>query len=373
MKYYLICGETSGDLHAANLVKGLKRNDQQATIRAWGGDLLTAEGVEVVKHIRDLSFMGLVEVLLHLKTIKRNFKFAYADISAFNPDVLILVDFPGFNLRLAKWAKKKGIKVFYYISPTVWAWHRSRVYQVRDYVDKMFVILPFEKDFYKQYGVEVDFEGHPILDALAPAIENFESKNEFCARHNLDNKPMIALLPGSRKQEVIKMLKIMTSVAEDFQDYHFVIAGMSFLPKELYAEALKIKNVRIIFDDTYALLKHVSAALVKSGTSTLETALFNVPEVVCYKTNALTFAIGKRLVNVKYVSLVNIILGKEVIKELLQNDLNYKNLKLELSKLLNPEYRERIYQEYKKFRNLIGDKGASDRVAAKMVQYLQQA
>ncbi len=372
MKYYLICGETSGDIHAANLVKGLKKYDNQAQIRAWGGDSLIAQDVEVVKHIRDLSFMGLVEVLLHLKTIKRNFKFAHADISAYNPDVLILVDFPGFNLRLAKWAKKKGIKVFYYISPTVWAWHRSRVYQVRDYVDKMFVILPFEKDFYKQYGIEVDFEGHPILDAIAPALEKNETKTDFCLRCQLDEKPIIAILPGSRKQELTKLLRIMTSVARVFKEYNFVVAGISSLPKELYDEASKIDNVSVVFDDTYALLKHAEAAIVKSGTSTLETALFNVPEVVCYKTNGLTFAIGKRLVKVKYVSLVNIILGKEAIKELLQNDLNYKNLKTELSKILHPEYRETVLEDYKKFRSLMGEKGASDRIAAKMVQYLQQ-
>jgi lipid-A-disaccharide synthase len=306
-----------------------------------------------------------------LKTIKRNFKFAYSDISAFNPDVLILVDFPGFNLRLAKWAKKKGIKVFYYISPTVWAWHQSRVYQVRDYVDKMFVILPFEKEFYKRFAIEVDYEGHPIIDALANALERIESKAEFCARHKLEEKQMIAILPGSRKQELRKILPIMTSVANDFKNYTFVVAGMSFLPKELYAEALKIPNVRVIYDDTYALLHHVDAAIVKSGTSTLETALFNIPQVVCYKTNALTFFIGKLLVKIKYVSLVNIILAKEAIKELLQNDLNYKNLKAELSKILNPEYRQTILDDYKKFRILLGEKGASDRIAAKMIHYLK--
>ncbi|MGQ9846071.1 MAG: lipid-A-disaccharide synthase [Bacteroidales bacterium] len=372
MKYYLICGETSGDIHAANLVKGLKRYDNQAQIRAWGGDSLIAQGVEVVKHIRDLSFMGLVEVLLNLKTIKRNFKFAYNDILAYSPDVLILVDFPGFNLRLAKWAKKKGIKVFYYISPTVWAWHQSRVSYVRDYVDKMFVILPFEKDFYKRFNIDVDYEGHPIMDALAPAMEKAESRAEFCARHQLDEKPMIAILPGSRKQELIKILKIMTSVAGDFKDYNFVVAGLSFLPKELYADALKTPNVRVIFDDTYALLHHVEAAIVKSGTATLETALFNVPQVVCYKTNRLTFAIGKRLVKVKYVSLVNLILEKESVKELLQDNLNYQNIKSELKKLLDPNYKEAILKDYEKLKKLIGEKGASDRVAAKMINYLKE-
>lgn len=372
MKYYLICGETSGDIHAANLVKGLKKYDNQAQVRAWGGDLLIAQGVEVVKHIRDLNFMGLVEVLLHLKTIRRNFKFAYNDILAYSPDVLILVDFPGFNLRLAKWAKKKGIKVFYYISPTVWAWHQSRVYQVRDYVDKMFVILPFEKDFYKRFAIDVDYEGHPIMDALTPALEKVETKSDFCARHQLDERPMIAILPGSREQELIKILKIMTSVAGDFKEYNFVVAGLSFLRKELYVEALKIPNVRVIFDDTYALLHHVEAAIVKSGTASLETALFNVPEVVCYKTNRLTFAIGKRLVKVKYVSLVNLILGKESVKELLQNDLNYQNIKAELIKLLNPDYRAGVLEDYKKLKKLIGEKGASERVAAKMIQYLKK-
>lgn len=371
MKYYLICGEKSGDIHAANLVKGLKKYDNQAQIRAWGGDLLIAQGVKVVKHIRELSFMGLIEVLLHIKTIIQNFKFAHSDIITYNPDVLILVDFPGFNLRIAKWAKKKGIKVFYYISPTIWAWHRSRMNIIRSYVDKMFVILPFEKDFYKSYSIDVDYEGHPITDALATALDKIENKSKFCARHQLEEKPIIAILPGSRKQEVIKLLRIMTSVANDFKEYNFVIGGVSILPKKLYNEATKIPNVHVIFDDTYTLLHHAEAAIVKSGTATLETALFNVPQVVCYKTNKLTFAVGKLLVKVKFVSLVNLILQKEAVKELLQNNLNYKNLKTELTKILNPEYRKNIFDDYKKLRKLIGEKGVSDKVAVKMIQYLK--
>jgi len=373
VKYYIICGETSGDIHAANLVKGLKKFDPSPHFRAWGGNSLIAQGVEVVKHIRDLSFMGLVEVLLHLKTIKRNFKFAYSDILNFNPDVLILVDFPGFNLRLAKWAKKKGIKVFYYISPTVWAWHQSRVYQVRDYVDKMFVILPFEKDFYKKFNINVDYEGHPILDILKPELNKTETFTDFCSRHQLNEKPIIALLPGSRKQELAKMLKIMTSIAADFDNYNFVIAGMSFLPEELYSFALTFPNVQIIYDDTYSLLKQATVAIVTSGTATLETALFKVPQIVCYKTNPLTFALGKRLVKVKYVSLVNLILGKEAVKELLQNELNQQNLKNELQKILEPSTRKTILENYNQLQQLIGKAGASERIAHKMLSYLKKS
>jgi len=371
VKYYIICGETSGDIHAANLVKGLKKYDPTAHIRAWGGDSLIAQKVEVVKHIRDLSFMGLVEVLLHLKTIRHNFKFAYSDILNFNPDVLILVDFPGFNLRLAKWAKKNGIKVFYYISPTVWAWHQSRVYQVRNYVDKMFVILPFEKNFYKKFNVDVDYEGHPILDILASELNKTETFTDFCNRHQLNEKPIIALLPGSRKQELAQMLKIMTSITADFKNYNFVIAGISFLPKDLYSFALTLPNVQIIYDDTYSLLKQAKAAIVTSGTATLETALFKVPQIVCYKTNPITFAIGKRLVKVKYISLVNLILGKEVVKELIQYEFNQQNLKNELQKILNPEEQNKIIENYHQLEQLIGTYGVSERIALKMLSYLK--
>jgi lipid-A-disaccharide synthase len=372
MKYYIIAGETSGDIHASNLIKGIRKYDANADIRGWGGEAMKKEGVDVVKHINELGFMGLVEVLLHLKTIRRNFKFAYDDIRSFNPDVLILVDFPGFNLRVAKFAFTHNLKVFYYISPTVWAWHTSRVYQVKKYVSKMFVILPFEKDFYKKYDIDVIYEGSPILDALGKTLEKTELFETFCEQNSLPPKPIVAILPGSRVQEISKMLPIMTEVASSFPEYSFVIAGMSFLPPSLYENFTKQNNVFIVFDKTYLLLHQAKAAIVASGTATLETALFNVPQVVCYKTNPITFSIGKRIVKIKYVSLVNLMLGKEAIHELLQNKLTVKNLKREVQLILDDAHREVIFSDYKRFSSLMGEKGASERVAKQMVKMLSE-
>lgn len=371
MKYYIITGEASGDLHASNLAKNLLKYDSHAEIRAWGGQALKNLQIPVVKELHELNFMGLIEVLKHLKTIKKNFLFAYKDIEQFNPDVLILVDFPGFNLRLAKWAKSKNIRVFYYISPTVWAWHKSRIKQIKNYVDKLFVILPFEKEFYKKHNITVDYEGHPILDALKDELHKEKNIEVFRNLYNLPNKPFIAILPGSREQEIKKLLPTMLSIAKSFPDYHFIVAGMSSLKKELYSGAKAINNVSIIYNQTYDILRHSHAAIVKSGTSTLETALFNVPQVVCYKTNALTFFIAKRIVNVKYISLVNLILDKEVVKELIQNDFNSNTLQKELSNILDTNNRKHIIKEYEHLKNILGTSGCSERIALKMIEYLK--
>jgi lipid-A-disaccharide synthase len=361
MKYYIIAGEASGDLHGSNLMKALKQKDPHAEFRFWGGDLMTAQGGTLVKHYRDLAFMGFLEVAMNLRTILNNIKFCKEDIKNNRPNVLILVDYPGFNLRIAKFAKELGIKVIYYISPQLWAWKEGRVEIIKKNVDEMMVILPFEEDFYKKHGVHSHFVGHPLLDAISTlqdiSVENFKAEN------NLNEKEIIALLPGSRKQEVEKMLEIMLSVRPYFKEYQFVIAGAPSLPREFYQSYVD-DNVHFVSNKTYDLLRCSKAALVTSGTATLETALLNIPEVVCYRGSKVSYAIAKRLVkNIKYISLVNLIMDREVVKELIQNDLNTKNLVEELKKLLEGEKRAQLLKDYELLREKLGGKGASENAA----------
>jgi len=361
MKYYIIAGEASGDLHGSNLIKALKQKDSHAEFRFWGGDLMAAQGGIMVKHYKDLAFMGFLEVAKNLRTILNNIKFCKEDIRNHRPDILILVDYPGFNLRIAKFAKELGIKVIYYISPQLWAWKEGRVEVIRKYVDEMMVILPFEEDFYKKHGVHSHFVGHPLLDAISDLkdinIENFKSENR------LNEKEIIALLPGSRKQEVEKMLDIMLSVRPYFKEYQFVIAGAPSLPKEFYQKYTD-ENVHFVSNRTYDLLRCSKAALVTSGTATLETALLNIPEVVCYRGSKISYAIAKRLVkNISYISLVNLIMDREVVKELIQNDLNTKNLVEELRKIIDGEKRIGILKEYELLRQKLGGSGASEKAA----------
>ena len=373
MKYYFIAGEASGDLHAANLIKELRFNDTNANIRAWGGDRMGREGAVLVKHYKDLAFMGFVEVLKNLRTIFHNLDFCKKDILAFKPDVLILVDYPGFNLRIAEWAHEKGIRVFYYISPQIWAWKQSRVKQIRRTVDKMFVILPFEKDFYKRFGVEVDFVGHPLLDAIAAeTVEDPFIAEEFITRNKLTDKPLIALLPGSRKQEITVMLHKMMSVIDSFPEYQFVIAGVDAVPEAFYQSVIDSRPVKLIFGQTHELLRSSVAALVTSGTATLETALLNVPEVVCYQGGYVSYLIARQLIKVKYISLVNLIMDRVVVKELIQDQLTTNNLKRELDLILkNHVERERIFSDYTELKHLLGDKGASKKAAQLIHEYLQ--
>ena len=328
MKYYIIAGEASGDLHGSNLMKALYKEDPSAEIRFWGGDLMQNVGGTLVKHYRELSFMGFIEVIFNLKTILNNIKICKKDIQEFQPDVLIFIDYPGFNMRIAKWAKELGMKTHYYISPQIWAWKENRITDIKRDVDKMYVILPFEKDFYeKKHHFPVEFVGHPLIDA----IKNRTIVDEIAFRkeHNLDEKPIIALLPGSRKQEITKMLSVMLSVVNDFPDYQFVIAGAPSQEYSFYAPFLKTKNSHFISNKTYDLLSVSSAALVTSGTATLETALFKVPEVVCYKGSWASYQIAKRIVTLKYISLVNLIMDKEVVTELIQDNCTSKNIKIE--------------------------------------------
>jgi len=365
MKYYIIAGEASGDLHASNLMKELKVLDTSARFRCWGGDLMLAQGAELVKHYRDLAFMGFTEVLMNLRTILKNIHVCKKDIIQHKPDVLILVDYPGFNLRVAEFAKANGIKVFYYISPQIWAWKQSRVHKIKRIVDKMFVILPFEKEFYKRFDMEVDFVGHPLLDAVA----NYSTQSNTLSVTS--EKPIIAILPGSRKQEIATMLPLMLAMKKQYSDYQFVIAGAPSQTKEYYQTFIAGADVKIVFNETYQLLQKSEAALVTSGTATLETALFNVPEVVCYKGGAISFAIAKQLVKVKYISLVNLIMDKEIVKELIQNELNEKNLKEELDKLLNPFPRNMMLTNFSELRAKLGGSGASKKTAELMMKYLK--
>lgn len=370
MKYYLIAGEASGDLHGANLIKALKQVDKNAHFRAWGGDLIAEAGATVVKHYRDLAFMGFIEVLFNLRTILRNISFCKKDIEAYEPDALILIDYPGFNLRIAKWAKKRGIKVLYYISPQIWAWKEGRIKSIKRDVDEMYVILPFEKDFYeKKHNFPVHFVGHPLIDAIHNRKQ--VDPTEFRNAHNLDDRPIIALLPGSRKQEISKMLKVMLSVVDYFEDYQFVIAGAPSQEASFYSEFIKHDQVYLLLNETYDLLSIANAALVTSGTATLETALFKVPQVVCYKGNQISYEIAKRIIKLKYISLVNLILDKPAVTELIQNEFNEENLRDELLTVLDPYKRATMFLDYYDLEIALGGKGASEKTAGLIYKQIQ--
>jgi lipid-A-disaccharide synthase len=361
MRYYLIAGEASGDLHGGNLIKELHKQDNGADVRCWGGDKMQAAGATLVKHYRELAFMGFVEVIKHLGTILNNIDLCKKDILAYKPDVLVLIDYPGFNMRIAEWAKKQGIKIVYYISPQVWAWKENRVKKIKRDVDKMLVILPFEVDFYKKWQYDVDYVGHPLIEVVA------HEKNDVPVR-KISDKPVIALLPGSRKQEIKIKLPVMLEMVQHFSQYQFVVAGAPSQPDSLYEELIGSANVLLIRNDTYNLLKQSAAALVTSGTATLETSLFGVPQVVCYKGNAVSFWLATKLVKVKYISLVNLIMDKPVVTELIQNDLNEEKLKQELALLLSDSARKQeLLQDYKMLWHKLGDSPASHLAAAAII------
>ena len=370
MKYYIIAGEASGDLHGANLMKALKEEDAKADFRFWGGDLMSEHGDELVKHYRDLAFMGFAEVIINLRTILGNISFCKNDILDHKPDVLILIDYPGFNLRIAEFAKQNNIKVFYYISPQIWAWKENRIKGIKKNVDKMFVILPFEKDFYKKHNYEVDFVGHPLIDAIA--TRNKVDEKSFRDEFNLDNRPIISVLPGSRKQEIKKSLPIMLGVKENFKDYQFIIAGAPSQDLEYYSQFIKDEQVKLISNRTYDLLQHSDAALVTSGTATLETALFRVPEIVCYKANLISYHIGKLLIKIDYISLVNLIMDSEVVTELIQDDFNTNKLTSELKNILKGEGPKKMLDDFDKLISILGGAGASKKTAQLMVKYLHE-
>jgi lipid-A-disaccharide synthase len=372
MKYYIIAGEASGDLHASNLIKSIKEIDLDSQFRCWGGDLMAKQGATIVKHYRDLAFMGFAEVIINLRTILNNIKFCKKDIADFSPDVVILVDYPGFNLRIAEFVKSLHIPVHYYICPQIWAWKQSRIKTIKKYVDKLYVILPFEQEFYAKHGVEVNFVGHPLMDEYSQKRESLVFK-DFVNKNSLENKPIIALLPGSRRQEIKKMLFLMSQMPAFFPDYQFVVAATPHIPLDFYRQNMKESNIKLLVNKTYPILENSVAAIVASGTATLETALFNVPQVVCYKGNSLSIFIGRMLIKVKFISLVNLIMDKEIVKELIQQDFNEINLKSNLSKILpGSSFRTYILDEYQKLKEKLGGEGASKRTAQKIVMYLKE-
>ena len=360
MKYYVIAGEASGDLHGSNLIKEMKLLDSDAAFRCWGGEKMQEAGATLVKHYRDLAFMGFVEVLKNLKTILRNLDLCKKDIETYKPDSLILIDYPGFNLRIAKWAKQQGLKVIYYISPQVWAWKEGRVKAIKRDVDKMLVILPFEKEFYKKWNYDVEYVGHPLVNV----IDSFSANEKLFA-----GKEVIALLPGSRKQEILKKLPIMLEASKNFPGYYFVIAKAPGIEEDFYNELLApYSNVSFVVNKTYQLLSESKAALVTSGTATLETALFGVPEVICYKGGNISYQIAKRLIKIKYICLVNLIMDKEVVKELIQDELTVANIITELNEILsNPQKQQQLKQDYTSLKNLLSKGGNASANAAKSI------
>jgi len=369
MKYYLIAGEASGDLHASNLMKALFKEDPHAEFRFWGGDLMQSIGGTLVKHYKDQDFMGFAEVVKNLRKIYKNIAFCKKDIASYKPHVVIFVDYSGFNLRIAKWVKAQGYITNYYISPQVWASRASRVKKIKRDIDAMYVILPFEEAFYKQYNYNVNFVGHPLIDAIAdrPQVD----EHYFRKEHNLNDKPIIALLPGSRRQEITKILSIMLSVVDDYPDYQFVIAGAPSQTYDFYKPFITTNNVSFISNKTYDLLSVSNAALVTSGTATLETALLKVPQVVCYKGSTISYQIAKRIITLKYISLVNLIMDTEVVTELIQNEFNTIRLKEELNKILDPYERTKFFISYYDLEKKLGGKGASEKTAKLMYTSLR--
>lgn len=359
MKLYIIAGEASGDLIGAQLIESLLRINPTLEIWAWGGALMEKAGAKIRKNYAELAFMGFLEVVKNLPAILKNFNFCKKDILEFNPDIVLFIDYPGFNLRMARWSRQKNFKTYYYVSPQVWAWNTKRVHEIKKNIDRLFCILPFEKDFYKKYNFNVDYVGHPLIDIID------EFKKLSIINYQLSaKKPVIAILPGSRKQEIEKMLPIMLSIVPNFPDYDFIVAAVNQQPQEMYEKILAqatVQNIKIIKNDTYNILSQATAAIVKSGTSTLETALFNVPEIVCYKSSNISYQIGKRVVRVPYISLVNLVVGKKIVEELIQSNFNTETLTVTLKKVL--ENSEKIKQDYEELRTALGGGGASERVA----------
>lgn len=372
MKYFIIAGEASGDLHASNLMKGLMNSDPQAEFRFIGGDLMKAHDPEgLYHHYSGMNYMGLFAVLANMGRLASILRRTKMEIRKFEPDAVILVDYAGFNLRIAKYASRYGMSVFYYISPKVWAWKKGRIKSLKKYVDRLFCIFPFEKEFFHDHGMDVEYHGNPLMDV----IEDFKKKkssDDFRGQHQLDERPVVALLAGSRKQELKQCLPVMTEVSKAFPTYQFIVAGAPSCDPELYRNDLAGTDVKLIFNATYDLLEHARAGVITSGTATLETALFHLPQVVIYKTGSLTYHIGKLFVNFRFFGLVNLIMGDELVKELLQKDL-VRRVNAELKELLdNEEYRQRILSGYKEISRLIGQAGASQRTANRMIELLSE-
>ncbi len=370
MKYYLIAGEASGDLHGANLMKSILKKDPEAAFRFWGGDLMQAVGGTLVKHYKERSFMGFIEILFNLRKILGFIKYCKKDIKQYHPDVVILIDNSGFNLPVAKWAKLQNFTTHYYISPQLWASREGRIKTIKAYVDYMYVVLPFVKDFYDTYEYPVQFVGHPLIDAIADHKQIMP--DNFKEKHHLDDRPIVAILPGSRKQEIRKMLGIMLTAVDNFPEYQFVIAGAPSQDPSFYTPFIKKEGVHLVMNETYDLLSLSNAALVTSGTATLETALFKVPQVVCYKGSYISYQIAKRIINLDYISLVNLIMNKPIVTELIQGELNPKRLKEELTTILDDYKRAVMFLDYYDLEKKLGGRGASDKTAAFIVESITQ-
>jgi lipid-A-disaccharide synthase len=372
-RLYIIAGEASGDLHGSNLLAALKEINPAIETRCWGGDLMKKEGATIVKHISELAFMGFIEVLFNLRTILKNIDFCKKDILEFKPDILVLIDYPGFNLRIAEWANNNNILVHYYISPQVWAWKQSRVEIIKRCVDKMYTILPFENSFYEKFDYSTEYVGHPLLDEIEKHAQYSLDKTEFLSKNNLSDLPIIALLPGSRKQEIHVKLPIMLAAVKDLKTHQIVIAGAPNQSLDMY-QAFESLGITIIFGQTYNLLSFSELAVVTSGTATLETALFSVPQVVCYKGSFISYVIARTLIKIKYISLVNLIMDKMVVKELIQQDCTSDNIRKEISLLIeNQEYRDKMIANYGEMRLLLGQGGASQKVANSLLKTISKA
>ena len=374
MRYFIIAGEQSGDLHGSNLVKQLIAFDTKAEIFCWGGELMEAAGATLLMHYSKTAFMGFMVILKNLKTISRNLSLCKQHIADFDPDVVILIDYPGFNLRIAEYARQKGLKVFYYISPKFWAWNEKRVEKIRKYIDRMYIIFPFEVDFYKKHGIEVKYHGNPLVDEVQGRLSSMSSKTVLRKTLELDDRPVIGLLAGSRRHEVESILPQMVKIVAYYPQYQFVLAGVRNLPDEIYLKIIKNRAVKLVKDKTSEVLFISDAALVASGTATLEAALFDVPQVVCYRGDFFSMIIAWMLIKVKHISLVNLIMGSEVIQELLGYSLNKKRL-LEAFKEIIPggKKREKILEGYNQLKEKLGPSGASRRVAEDMVKELRSS
>lgn len=376
MRYYIIVGEASGDLHGANLMKGLLEADPSAEFRFWGGDRMAAVGGEknLARHYKTASFFGLSEVIANIRTIFRQMSECRADVVEYTPDVLILIDYPGFNLKMARFAKGVGIRTFYYISPKVWAWKESRVKNIRKYVDQLFIIFPFEIEYFRKRGIEAIYEGNPLADVVEQQLSELPLRAEFVASQGLSaDRPIVALLCGSRRSEVQFNLPFMVNLAGQFPDYQFVVGGVSWLDRGLYDQIIGSSDVKYVRDQTYPLLAYSQAAIVTSGTATLETALIGTPEIVCYRGSALTMWVGRILVKVRFLSLVNLILDREVVPELIQQEMNMVNAKAKLNSILpGGNKRETMLADFELLRQAVGGAGASRRFATRMVEMLKK-
>jgi len=366
MKYYIIAGEASGDLHGSNLIKEIIELDPTADIRAWGGDKMQSAGAKVVKHFKDLAFMGFYEVLINIRTVLRNISFCKKDILEFNPDKIIFIDYPGFNMRIAKWSKKYKFDTIYYIAPQIWAWDEKRIKEIKKYINSLYVILPFEKEFFEsRHNYPVKFLGHPLVDSINNFKTNYKSSKKLIIT---DKKPIIAILPGSRKQEIKKILNTVIKTVDYFSDYQFIVAGAPNIELSYYTSILKNKKIKVLENKTYELLSISYAAIVTSGTATLETALFRVPQVVCYKSSFLSYIIAKLIINIKYISLVNLIMDQEIVRELIQQHCNKDKITIELKKVLNLDHRKSLKVKYDELISVLGDYGTSKRVAVDIIK-----